>query len=199
MIYISLIFPLRLLIVLSLPHSSSIPLINWTPFFSIELWYFSFRVSLWAMFLHSFVKMLRASIVFLTFFYCHESEERRRIRRTDVIKSKWWANVWSSAWFFWDAFTRELKISIANSRWWFDLAFSFDDLSASLSFSLSSSLSMLWVLSVLVLGKRYRSNGFIRLLPREELHSSNILEKNCWFKLWDEAPLPPRNFLRSSL
>jgi len=65
--------------------------------------------------LANLVKILRVSMVFLTFFCCHVSDFCKTIINTEVIKSRLFLRTLSNSRFFWAALTRELKISMASS------------------------------------------------------------------------------------
>ena len=120
-----------------------------------------------------------ASIVFLTFFCCHESAVLSTGTKTDEMRPNYSARPFRSFLFLTDAFTKEWKISIACSRWWFDrltslflsgeLSAPLISLSAPSLFSLSRSLEA---------GRRYRRSGFIKLSPNLASHSSKVLVKN---------------------
>ena len=177
--WISLTFPFKLLIDLSFSHSFSISEINLAPFLEIESENFCFEMSLLIYrFLVSLVKIFKVSIVFLTFFYYQESEVCKTVIETWVIKSKFWPKAFSKLEFFWDDFTRELKISMARSRWWFDLLYFFLSAFASMPRSSKESLletSLLDSISPdLEFGKRYLKSGLIKLFPKSELHCSKI-------------------------
>ena len=107
------------------------------------------------------VNTFNESIVFLTFFCCHESAVLSTDTKTDEMRPNYSARPFRSFLFLKDAFTKELKISIACSRWWFDrliTAFLSGELSAPL---ISLSTPSLFSLSrSLEAGRAYRRSGF---------------------------------------
>jgi hypothetical protein len=111
---ISLILPFRLLIEASLAHSASIALMSLYPATSkFFLNSASFEDPHWATAFPSLVKMLRASIVFLTFFCCQVSDDLTMVRSTSLISSTFCFKHLFSSLFLMELFTKLLKISIA--------------------------------------------------------------------------------------
>jgi len=160
---------------LSLLHSSSIAFTSAIPPCSkldLNLSLFSADYSAFP----SLVNILRANIVFLTFFCYQVSEDLRIETSTLEISSTWLERASINSLFLCDDFTRELKISIAKSLWWLDLATFLSSVPPTL---ISESARFVTSLAPATVGKRYLRSGFMRLLPSLELHSSKILVKNC--------------------